>query len=280
MIPLHDENPTQSRAWITLVLIIVNVAVFVLIQPRSDTSEGVEFSYRYAAIPCEVVEGRPLTVEEVRDTVGGGDTTACDGDQARGPAVFEDKRPWLAMAASMFLHGDWFHLGFNMLFLWIFGNNVEDHLGRFRYLAFYLAAGIAATLAHVFIQTDSTIPIIGASGAIAGVMGAYLIWFPNARVRTLIFFGLILFIQVRAKYLLVVWLASQFLLVNGGGVAWMAHVGGFVFGALFGLAVRESVMARHVLWKPQYGGDDQGFWDNRHGGRSENPLPPYEGPIR
>ena len=279
VIPLHDENPTHRFAWVTVLLIIINIAVFVWIQPRSDTGEGIEFSFRYAAIPCEVVEGRPLTLPEIADTYNG-DANACQGDAAQGPTVFESKRPRIAIALSMFLHGDWLHLGFNMLFLWIFGNNVEDHLGKVRYIAFYVAGGVIATLAHVAVQTTSTVPIIGASGAIAAVMGAYLVWFPNARVRTLLFFLLILFVQIRAKYLLIVWLASQFLLAdNSSGVAWMAHVGGFVYGVIVALAVRESMAARRVLWRQTYGGDDQGFWDTRHGGRSDNPLPPYNGPV-
>jgi len=278
VIPLHDENPTQSLAWVTIALIIVNVTVFVLIQPRADTGRGIEFSYEYAAIPCEVVEGRPLSAGEIRDTYAG-DNSACQGESPTGGTVFESKRPWVAIAASMFLHGDWLHLGFNMLFLWIFGNNVEDHLGKLRYIGFYLAGGVVATLAHVAIQTASTVPIIGASGAIAGVMGAYLVWFPNARVRTLLFFGLILFLQIRAKYLLLVWLASQFLITDSDGVAWMAHVGGFIYGVIVALAVRESMAARRVMWRTTYAGDDQGFWNTRHGGRSDNPLPPYEGPV-
>ena len=195
MIPLHDENPTSSRAWVTIALIIANIAVFVLIQPRDSTSENIEFSYKYAAVPCEVVEGRPLTIDEIQATYNG-DDTACQGGNSTGRQVFETKRPWIAIATSMFLHGGWLHLGFNMLFLWIFGNNVEDHLGKLRYVAFYLASGVIATLAHVAIQTESTVPVIGASGAVAGVMGAYLVWFPNARVRTLLFFGLIRFVEI------------------------------------------------------------------------------------
>ena len=278
MIPLRDENPTSSRAWITIALIIANVAVFVLIQPRADAGSDIEFSFKYAAIPCEVVQGRPLTQTEISATYTG-DDQACQGNTPIGDTEFESKGPWLAIATSMFLHGDWLHLGFNMLFLWIFGNNVEDHLGRFRYALFYLASGIVATLAHVAVQPDSTVPIIGASGAIAGVMGAYLVWFPNARVKTLLFFGLIFCLDIRAKYLLAAWLVSQFVFNSDGGVAWVAHVGGFVFGVLFAIAVRESMSARRAAWRGAYRGDDQGFWDSRHGGRSDNPLPPYEGPI-
>lgn len=289
MFPLHDENPTQRRAWLTFILIGLNIVVFILIQPRADTGEGLEFSYQYAAIPCEIVEGRPLTSGEVTATLNG-DASACDRDlsdaAADGNSVFGDKRPWLAILTSMFLHGGWFHLGFNMWFLWIFGNNVEDHLGRIRYLVFYLAGGVAATLAHVAIGPDSTVPIVGASGAIAAVMGAYLVWFPNARVRTLVFFGLVFFVQVAAKWLLLAWLISQFF-INDSGIAWMAHVGGFVFGGLIGLIIREFFGARHAMWRDDYVGDDHGFWDNRHGGRVDDPtpaygisLPPYDGPVK
>ena len=211
MFPLHDENPTRHRAWLTLALIAANIAVFVLVQPRADTGDGIEFSFHYAAIPCEIVEGRPLTTAEVQATLDG-DGSACDRsiDEAGADAVFDDKRPWLAILTSMFLHGGWFHLLFNMWFLWIFGNNVEDHLGKIRYLLFYLAGGVVATLAHVAIGPDSTVPIVGASGAIAAVMGAYLVWFPDARVRTLVFVFLVFFVEIAAKWLLLAWLVSQF----------------------------------------------------------------------
>jgi membrane associated rhomboid family serine protease len=144
------------------------------------------------------------------------------------PAVFPDKHVFLAVLLSMFLHGSVLHLAGNMLFLWVFGNNIEDRLGTVRYVAFYLVAGIVATFAHVFLQPTSTIPVIGASGAIAGVMGAYLVWFPNARVLSLLF---IVVARVRAKWLLLLWFASQFFVNPNEGVAWAAHVGGFVFGA-------------------------------------------------
>ncbi len=286
MIPLHDENPTRHLAWVTVALIVANIAVFFLIQPRADTTEGFEFSYQYAAIPCEITQGEPLTVGQIQDTVQG-DTTACDEQQAVGPSAFPDKQPFVAVLTSMFLHGDVFHLGFNMLFLWIFGNNVEDHLGKAKYLAFYLTSGVAATAAHLAVGVDSTIPIIGASGAIAGVMGAYLVWFPNAKVRTLVFAIVVFFVEIAAKWLLLMWLVSQFILSDDSGIAKMAHIGGFVFGVMFALAVRESLRARRALWRSGYIGDDAGWWDNRHGGRVDDPtppygsqIPPYKGPIR
>ncbi|RMH76163.1 MAG: rhomboid family intramembrane serine protease, partial [Actinomyces sp.] len=163
------------------------------------------------------------------------------------------------------LHGSWLHLGGNMLFLWVFGNNVEDHLGHLRYLVFYLAAGAVAALAHFALDVDSTIPVVGASGAIAGVMGAYAVWFPWARVRTIFFFLFIpFFYEIPAAALLALWFLSQFFIVPGSGVAWMAHVGGFVFGALVALAVRADPRFRYRLWVHEYA-TLTGAWDNRSG---------------
>lgn len=285
MLPLHDEHPTRRRAWITLALIAANVGVFVAAQWRLTAAESVEFNFQYAAIPCEIVEGRPLTFGEVSDALNGVQSCGAETTGNSAAPLFGAKFVWLAIFASMFLHGGWLHLASNMWFLWVFGDNVEDHLGRTRYLAFYVAGGVAATLAHVAIDPGSTAPIIGASGAVAAIMGAYLVWFPNARVRTLVWFGLVLFVEVSAKWLLIGWFASQFL-VNNTGIAWMAHVGGFVFGAAVALIVRKSIRARQRLWRSGYAGDDQGFWNNRHGGRIDDPtppyglqLPPYDGPV-
>lgn len=282
MIPLRDENPTTRRPVVTVVLIIVNIAVFFLVQPQSDTAEGFFFSFEWAAIPCELVSGEPLSEAEVGATVYGEDDTACDLDRsiqvADGAgrtfrlspdvAAFEGKSVQLAVLVSMFLHGSLLHLGGNMLFLWVFGNNVEDHLGPVRYLLFYLAGGVVATLAHVAIEPGSTVPVIGASGAVAAVMGAYLVWFPRAPVRTLIFLGfIVLFPRVPAALLLALWFGSQFFIGPDEGVAWMAHVGGFVFGAGVGLLVRESSTVRDRVWADTYRSDRAGRWDDRHGGR-------------
>lgn len=289
MIPLHDENPTSGRSWVTIALIVVNVVVFVLIQPRDHGPEDITFAYEYAAVPCELTQGRPLTLGENPITNGGREGVCGVTDDAalrpcdevrRGSdcTPFPDKSVWLSLLSSMFLHGSWMHLGLNMLFLWVFGNNIEDHLGRRHFAAFYLLAGLVATLAHVAVDTSSTVPLIGASGAVAGVMGAYLVWFPDARVRTLVFLFIVLFVRIRAKWLLLVWFASQFLIDPNDGVAWMAHVGGFVVGVFVGLLVRESRRARRAVWADRYADDASGHWDNRFGGRADNPLPPYEPP--
>jgi membrane associated rhomboid family serine protease len=241
VLPLRDDNPTRRAPVVTIALLLVNVAVYFLVQPgEADSADAARFTLERAAIPCEVVEGRPLTVEEVQETYRFGDDTACRRDGEVGPALFPGKNVALAVLTSMFLHGSLLHLGGNMLFLWVFGNNIEDRLGHLGYLVFYVAAGVVATLAHVAVQPDSTVPVVGASGAIAGIMGAYLVWFPNAPILTLFIFFIILFRQIPAKWLLLFWVAFQFLepFNPNSGVAWVAHVGGFVFGALVALVLR------------------------------------------
>jgi membrane associated rhomboid family serine protease len=237
VLPLYDDNPVSRRPVVTLLIIAVCVVAYFFWQPTpfEDTGSDVRFDLRYAAIPCEVLENRPLTEAEVGATFNLGAGNACNIDRGQTPPFDPGKNVWLAVVTSMFLHGSLLHLGGNMLFLWIFGNNVEDRLGRLGFAAFYLAGGIIATLAHVAVSRDSTVPSIGASGAIAAVMGAYLIWFPNARVRTLVF---IVLVNVPAKVVLGVWFVLQFFTDPNEGVAWMAHVGGFTFGVVVGLLLR------------------------------------------
>ena len=237
MLPLYDDNPVSRRPVVTLLIIAACVVAYFFWQPTpfEDTVDDVEFDLRYAAIPCEILENRPLTRAEVGATFNQGDDNACNIDRGQTPTFDPGKNVWLAIVTSMFLHGSLIHIGGNMLFLWIFGNNVEDRLGRVGFAAFYLAGGIVATLAHVAVNRDSTVPSIGASGAIAAVMGAYLIWFPNAQVRTIVIFVLV---NVPAKVVLGVWFVLQFFSDPNEGVAWVAHVGGFAFGVLVGLLLR------------------------------------------
>ncbi len=260
MFPLRDNNPTRRVPVLTILLILVNIGVYFLVQPQGqqllgqvstdvEGADATRFSFEYAAIPCEVTTGEPLSVGELPQ--GSGDMADCEAESSD-PPVFPDKRVWLAVVFSMFFHGGLLHLGGNMLFLWVFGNNIEDHLGPARFLAFYLIGGIVATGAHILVQPDSTIPLVGASGAVAAVMGAYLVWFPNAPVLTAFFFILILFREISAKWLLGFWFISQFFVNPNAGVAWMAHVGGFVFGVAIGLLIRASGAARGIAWREDY----------------------------
>jgi membrane associated rhomboid family serine protease len=250
VIPLRDDTPTLRRPIVTIVLIVLNVAVFLLVQSPLRGVDRVEidgatvridselrFNLEFAAIPCELVQGHPLTINEVARTFNEGDRSACDSDDDS-PALFPGKNVYLAVVTSMFLHGGWLHLGFNMLFLWVFGNNIEDRLGRVMFVLFYLLAGIFATVGQVLIDTASTVPVVGASGAIAGVMGAYLIWYPRARIFTLFFMILVWFREIEARVVLMVWFVLQFIFNRGGDVAWMAHVAGFAFGVAIAWLMR------------------------------------------
>ena len=248
MIPLKDYNPTRRFPVITLLLIAINVGVYLFVQrPFDDTSSQARFTYEVAAIPCEVVQGRPLTQDEIVQTLRFNNDSACE----RRPATadeefFPHKSVWLAVLYSMFLHGSLLHIGGNMLFLWIFGNNIEDRMGIAGYIGFYLLAGLVASAAHILVQPNSTVPVVGASGAIAGVMGAYLVLFPNVKIRSLIIFFVILFRDISAKWLLGIWFVTQFFTNPNEGVAWVAHVGGFAFGALVALFLRDRLRPSRV----------------------------------
>ncbi|MBI5070172.1 MAG: rhomboid family intramembrane serine protease [Deltaproteobacteria bacterium] len=226
MIPLRDDLPTSRPPVLTVGLIAANVAVFLW----QVLGVGMEASVAWGGL----VPARLLGLVPPPDPAGL-------------PAV-------ATLLSSMFLHGSFAHIGGNMLFLWVFGNNVEDALGRPRYLAFYLLTGIGAAAAQtgaalVAGNRDLLIPMVGASGAISGVLAAYLVMFPRARVLTLVpIFVFIRFVQLPASLFLGLWFVFQllgaFLGDGGGGVAFMAHVGGFVAGLLLVLAWRPRRRAR------------------------------------
>ena len=232
MIPLRDNAPRYSAPFITVGLIVVNVLVFVY-QWRLDPFSLEYFFSQNGMVPLRF------------------------GEFLQGRAPAEAAIP--PMLTSMFLHGGFLHLLGNMWFLWIFGDNLEDQLGHFRYLAFYLACGLVASLAHIFANPASLIPSVGASGAIAGVMGAYMVLFPGARVLTLIPFFLIFTVELPAVVILLYWIVIQ--IVSGlttlstptalsqGGVAWWAHVGGFFAGlVLVKIMGRRRQVRRYTEW--------------------------------
>ena len=231
MIPLRDDNPTHRPAIFTAALIAISVYVFFWIQPSGVDS--VEFLYARATIPCEVMTLEALDRTEIVQGV-------CS--RAESVPYFSDKSIPRSLIESMFMHANLVHLVSNMWVFWIFGHNVEDRLGRVRFLAFYLLTGLAATFAHVLFNQGSTIPVIGASGAIAGVMGAYLVLFPHARVVSIIPPLFLLPFRVPAVIFLLLWLFAQFSIsATDPQVAWIAHVGGFVAGAAYTLMARRRV---------------------------------------
>lgn len=207
MIPLRDENPTTITPVVTVGLIAANVLVF--LYQMSLGRSGEELVYTFGAVPLALFGGESLSPL---------------------PAT-------MTLFTSMFLHGGVMHVGGNMLYLWIFGNNIEDMMGHVRFIVFYLLCGVAAAYAHALSAPSSAVPMIGASGAISGVLGAYLLLFPRAQVLTLIPLGFFTrLIHVPAAVVLGFWIVIQFLNGTlsvgqaGGGVAWFAHVGGFVAG--------------------------------------------------
>lgn len=232
MFPIRDLNPTRVAPILTIGLIIANVAVFFLWQPHNSQRAEDNFLYENGGIACELTTGQPLSLQERANQ------DVCRKDSA--PAAFPDKNIWLAAFVSMFLHASVIHLLSNMWFLWIFGNNVEEAYGLGGFLALYLVTGIAATGVFVYANPDATSPMIGASGAIAGVLGAYLVLFPTHRVLTFFFF---IFAQVPAGLYLALWFFLQFA-YQEPGVAWEAHVGGFIAGVLVTLLLRPLLLGR------------------------------------
>lgn len=249
MIPLKDRNPTQRFPVITLLLIAANVVVFLFLEPITEPDlEQTAYFVCNAAVPYEVTHGETLldAAEDGRSPSGTAEALA--GIQQERCA---GKNVWLSILFSMFLHGGLLHIAGNMLFLWVFGNNVEDRLGPWKYPLFYFGAGLAATYAQSFISPSSAIPLVGASGAIAGVLGAYLLMFPHARVVTLVIFLFISVIEIPAMVVLGIWFVLQLFQSTGavtggeaGGVAYMAHVAGFVAGMLLLQLLRPHRQAR------------------------------------
>ncbi len=238
MLPIRDLNPTRRATYVTWLIIAVAAAVFVFVQPHSGP-ESTEFMYRQATIPCEIVQGEPLTVDEVS-------AGTCDDDLDA--QIAPDKQVYLSLLTSIFLHGSLLHLLGNLWILSIFGNNVEDDLGSTRFAGFYLVAGLAASVGHVILYRDSVTPVVGASGAIAGVMGAYLVLHPWARVVAIVPPLFFLPFRVPAAVFLTVWFGLQFLLANEDtNIAWEAHVVGFVFGVVVAATLRSTVVPRRRL---------------------------------
>ena len=229
MFPIGDENlPGRGLAWVTLGLIIANVAVFVLLQAASGDNA---FTYGWSSVPREITTGADLT-HAVPIVVGG---TQYLIPQAPGPNPI-----YLTLLSSMFMHASWLHLGGNMLFLWIFGDNVEHRGGPLLYLVAYLVAGLVGSAAQILSDPSSPIPSLGASGAISGVLGAYIVLYPRNRVTAFVFRFLV---QIPALAAIGMWIAIQVLSsladpTGTGGVAYLAHIGGFSTGVLVGLLLR------------------------------------------
>ena len=214
MLPLFDDNPTRRFPWVTVSLIAANAAVFIYMLFLKGMNLDI-FIYRYSVIPWEITHGTVL------------------------PALAQagiSKNIYIPLFTSMFLHSGWLHIGGNMLFLWIFGNNIEDLMGPLPYLGFYLICSFAATFTHIAFNASSQNPLLGASGAIAGILAAYLIMYPRARVHAIV---IIVLVTLPAYAVIGFWIVLQVISgvttihsATGGGTAWFAHVGGVAAGLI------------------------------------------------
>lgn len=227
MFPLSDEKIRDAKpSFVTWLFLLLNVGVFIyelgMTEPQLQ-----QFFLTYGTIPQEITHGTDL---------------------------------W-TLVTSMFLHGGWMHIIGNMLFLWVFGDNIEHVLGHAGFFLFYMVGGLAASLAHVLAGPESAIPSLGASGAISAVLGAYLVMFPRARITTLVPFGFVFVTRIPAIFFLGIWAAQQFIsgiadlgarAVETGGVAWWAHIGGFVFGVVIGIIFRGRAAQVEYIVKEDY----------------------------
>jgi membrane associated rhomboid family serine protease len=256
MFPLRDNIPTDRFPIVTVALIVANVLMYFLFQKGGislgspDSRAYLDNLVDYAVIPYEVTHPGDYC-----EAAAGG-AIVCEGQQGVTGTAGPQPSTWLTLFTSMFMHGGLLHLGGNMLFLWIFGNNVEDSMGPLKFIFFYVLGGLAADAAQIAIDPSAAIPTIGASGAVAGVLGGYLLLFPRARVVTvvfIIFFFTIL--ELPAILFLAVWIGQQFLFAyfdltgpsEGGGVAYFAHIGGFLFGLLLIKAFASERRRRRQL---------------------------------
>jgi membrane associated rhomboid family serine protease len=251
VIPVHDVNPVRRTPWVTYAIIALNFVVFLLTPSGATTVTSAAdlaqtcrqqaFYDRYAAIPDELVHNKALPLVPNGQIGADAQGAGC----VLGPPSYH-KIPVLSAVTSMFLHGSWLHLLGNMLFLWIFGNNIEDRFGRVRYALFYLLCGVVAAYGFALANPHSTEVLIGASGAIAGVLGAYIVLYPRARVWSLVPFLFFIPLRLPAWVVLGMWFALQWAYAAGyalsaaGSVAYLAHVFGFVTGAAIALIVRAT----------------------------------------
>ena len=242
MFPYRDDNPTLRPPYVTGGIIALTTIVWILVQGAGSQPALAKSVCELGAIPSELLH---RLTNPVRIPIG--PNMSCE---VGGPAH------WYTVLTTIFLHGSWFHLIGNMWFLWIFGNNVEDSMGHTRYVVFYLLSGVIASLAQILVSPNSPIPMVGASGAISGIMGAYLVLYPKVRVHMLVFLGFwVTTVAVPAYLMLVYWFVLQILgslpamgdvSSQQGGVAFLAHLGGFVAGAaLIKLFAKPDLVLAH-----------------------------------
>ncbi len=221
MIPISDINPAENIPIISRIFIILSALIFLFITPKGS-AELFTFFYQYAAIPCEIINNSPLSVNQFY-------SNSCLAEPD--VLIFDNKNISFSLFFSLFLHANFLHLLGNLWSFWIFGNNIEDKLGKLRFCIFIFVTGFVSIVSHVILNAYNINPIVGSSGIVSALMGAYLYLFPNARLLVLVPFGVLFPTTLKAKYFMLFWLISQlFIALQSNSISWEAHIGGFIFG--------------------------------------------------
>jgi membrane associated rhomboid family serine protease len=223
MIPISDINPAENTPYITRFFIFFTIAVYILLQPK-NSAELFNFFYEFSAIPCEIQKGVPLSANQFYSN---------DCMVTIDNVIFANKNLMLSLLTANFLHANLLHLVGNLWSFWIFGNNIEDKLGKLKFIIFLMVAAGGSIGTHIFLNYSDLNPIVGASGIVSALMGAYLYRFPNAKLLVLVPFGIIFPTTIKAKYFMTFWFASQVIIsLQNNNISWEAHIGGFFVGYL------------------------------------------------
>ena len=223
MIPISDINPAENTPYITRFFIFFTIAVYILLQPK-NSADLFNFFYEFSAIPCEIQKGVPLSANQFYSN---------DCMVTIDNVIFANKNLMLSLLTANFLHANLLHLVGNLWSFWIFGNNIEDKLGKLKFIIFLMVAAGGSIGTHIFLNYSDLNPIVGASGIVSALMGAYLYRFPNAKLLVLVPFGIIFPTTIKAKYFMTFWFASQVIIsLQNNNISLEAHIGGFFVGYL------------------------------------------------
>ena len=223
VIPISDINPARNTPVISRIFMFATVGVFLIIQPKNQI-ELFNFFYQYSAIPCELVNFSPISESQFYNN---------DCFNSQSSSIFPEKNLLLSVISANFFHANFIHILGNLWSFWIFGNNVEDKLGKFRFIIFLIFTGLASMFSHIILNAFDINPIVGASGIVSALMGAYLYLFPNAQLLVLVPFGFLFPTTIKAKFFMIFWFISQILIaLQNTNISWEAHIGGFIVGYL------------------------------------------------
>ena len=235
MIPISDINPARNVPVVSRIFIILSSLTFLFLQPKNNI-DLLNYFYKYAAIPCELINNLPISANQFYNN-----NCSLEPDIV----IFPDKNILLSIFISLFLHANFLHILGNLWSFWIFGNNVEDKLGKIRFILFLIVSGVISIVGHSLLNFGNLNPIVGASGIVSALMGAYLYLFPNAKLLVLVPFGVFFPTTIKAKYFMIFWLISQFIIaIQSNNISWEAHISGFLFGYLL---LKVSKFRRSII---------------------------------